>query len=134
MPTAIVDYYQTVEKVMGGAKATEDFFRLFVIPGMNHCGGGTGAISIDYLTYLENWVEKKQPPDEMIGARVSDSYLASLPCRMGLAQMRRRNSGLRQQEGGCSFRLIRRYRSALRGPCIRFPFRKICDGRSKQGH
>jgi hypothetical protein len=85
MPTAIVDYYQTVEKVMGGAKPTQDFFRLFVIPGMNHCGGGTGAYSIDYLTYLENWVEKQQPPDEMIGARVSDSYLASLPPPEGLS-------------------------------------------------
>ncbi len=79
MPTAIVDYYETVEKVMGGSKPTQDFFRLFIIPGMNHCGGGVGAYSIDYLTYLENWVERDQAPDEMIGARVSDAYLLSLP-------------------------------------------------------
>jgi hypothetical protein len=84
MPTAIVDYYQTVEKVMGGVEQTQDFFRLFVIPGMNHCGGGTGAYSIDYLTYLENWVEKNQPPDQMIAARVSDSYLAAQPLPEGL--------------------------------------------------
>jgi feruloyl esterase len=85
MPTAIVDYYETVEKVMGGAKPTQDFFRLFVIPGMNHCGDGVGAYSIDYLTYLENWVERDQAPNEMIGARVSDSYLLSLPLPEGLA-------------------------------------------------
>ena len=84
MPTAIVDYYETVEKVMGGSKPTQDFFRLFVIPGMNHCGGGVGAYSIDYLTYMENWVERDQAPDEMIGARVSDSYLLSLPLPEGL--------------------------------------------------
>ena len=64
---------------MGGSKPTQDFFRLFIIPGMNHCGGGVGAYSIDYLTYLENWVERDQAPDEMIGARVSDAYLLSLP-------------------------------------------------------
>jgi feruloyl esterase len=84
MPTAIVDYYETVEKVMGGAKSTQDFFRLFVIPGMNHCGSGVGAYSIDYLTYLENWVERDRAPDEMIGARVSDAYLLSLPLPEGL--------------------------------------------------
>jgi len=84
MPTAIVDYYQTVEKVIGGSKPTQDFFRLFVIPGMNHCGGGVGANSIDYLTYLENWVERDQVPDEMIGARISESYLLSLPLPEGL--------------------------------------------------
>jgi pimeloyl-ACP methyl ester carboxylesterase len=84
MPTAIVDYYETVEKVMGGSKPTQDFFRLFVIPGMNHCGDGVGAYSIDYLTYLENWVERDQAPDEMIGARISDAYLLSLPLPEGL--------------------------------------------------
>jgi hypothetical protein len=79
MPTAIVDYYQTVEKVMGGQQPTQDFFRLFIIPGMNHCGGGDGATTIDYLTYLEAWVEQNHAPDKMIGAHVSDSYLQSLP-------------------------------------------------------
>jgi len=79
MPTAIVDYYQTVEKVIGGQEPTQDFFRLFIIPGMNHCGGGDGATSIDYLSYLEAWVEQNRAPDKMIGAHVSDSYLNSLP-------------------------------------------------------
>ena len=68
MPTAIVDYYETVQKVMGGLESTQEFFRLFVIPGMNHCGGGDGASSIDYLSYLETWVEHNQRPDRMIGS------------------------------------------------------------------
>jgi hypothetical protein len=84
MPTAIVDYYQTVEKVMGGLEPTQDFFRLFIVPGMNHCAGGVGASSIDYLSYLEAWVERNQAPDKMIGAHVSESYLASLPLPSGL--------------------------------------------------
>jgi feruloyl esterase len=75
MPTAIVDYYQTVEKVMGGLASTQDFFRLFIIPGMNHCGGGDGASSIDYLSYLEGWVERNQAPDKMIGSHFTDSHL-----------------------------------------------------------
>ena len=35
---------------------------------MNHCFGGPGAFAIDYLSYLEAWVEKVQVPDKMIGA------------------------------------------------------------------
>jgi hypothetical protein len=77
MPTAIVDYYETVEKVMGGRQPTQDFFRLFMIPGMNHCWGGAGAYTIDYLSYLEAWVERTEAPDTMIGAHVSDAFLAS---------------------------------------------------------
>lgn len=70
IPGAIVDYYETVEKTMGGAAATEDFFRFFIIPGMNHCGGGDGAFAFDYLSYLEAWVERGQAPDVMTGAHV----------------------------------------------------------------
>jgi feruloyl esterase len=77
-PGAIVDYYQTVEKTMGGRAATRDFFRLFMIPGMNHCTGGDGAFAVDYLRYLENWMERGKAPDEMVGAHVESSYLLGL--------------------------------------------------------
>jgi hypothetical protein len=70
LPRTAADYYQTVEKVMGGAAATKDFFRLFLIPGMNHCTGGDGAFAVDYLSYMETWVEKGQAPDSMIGAHI----------------------------------------------------------------
>jgi feruloyl esterase len=62
------------ERTMGGRKATQDFFRLFMVPGMGHCSGGAGAYAIDYLTYLEDWREKGQAPDVMIGAHVKEEY------------------------------------------------------------
>jgi len=75
IPTDAIDYYETAEKTMGGRAATQEFFRLFVIPGMNHCNGGAGAFAIDYLTYLEAWVERGEAPEAMIGAHVrSDNY------------------------------------------------------------
>ena len=74
IPADAVDYYETVERTMGGRATTQEFFRLFVVPGMNHCTGGAGAFAIDYLTYLEAWVEQGQAPDRMIGAHVDDSY------------------------------------------------------------
>ena len=74
-PGGILDYYETVKRTMGGAASTEDFFRLFVIPGMKHCSGGDGAFAVDYLSYLEAWVDNNHPPDRMIGAHVDAGYL-----------------------------------------------------------
>jgi hypothetical protein len=70
MPEAVFDYYETVERVMGGREATQDFYRLFAIPGMNHCTGGDGVFAFDYLRYLEAWAEHGQAPDVMIGAHI----------------------------------------------------------------
>lgn len=72
IPSDAVDYYEMAEKTMGGRAATQDFFRLFLIPGMNHCTTGPGAFAIDYLTYLEAWVEKGQVPDKLIGAHIEN--------------------------------------------------------------
>lgn len=65
-----VDYYETVEKTMGGRAATQDFFRLFMVPGMDHCIGGDGASTIDWLGHLEDWVERGKAPDVIVGAHV----------------------------------------------------------------
>ncbi len=70
IPGAVFDYYETAEKTMGGRAATQEFYRLFTIPGMNHCGGGDGVSVFDYLSYLEVWVEQGRAPDVMIGAHL----------------------------------------------------------------
>ena len=57
--------FETVERTMGGAAATRDFFRLFLLPGREHCGGGDGAWAVDYLTYLDGWVENGVAPDSI---------------------------------------------------------------------
>jgi feruloyl esterase len=79
LPGAVIDYYETVERTMGGRASTQDFFRLFLIPGMNHCTGGAGAYAIDYVSYIERWVEQGKAPDVLMSAHVSDSYLATAP-------------------------------------------------------
>jgi feruloyl esterase len=70
-PSAVVDYYETVERLMGGRANTQDFFRLFMVPGMGHCAGGEGAWAIDYLSYLENWVEHGKAPGKLIGVHLA---------------------------------------------------------------
>jgi feruloyl esterase len=69
LATSSIGYYDAVEKLMGGRAATQDFFRLFLVPGVHHCGGGPGLTDFDALTLLETWVEKGQAPDVMIAGR-----------------------------------------------------------------
>jgi len=62
-------YYGAVEKRFGGKEQTQDFFRLFMVPGMDHCtvltNLGITHDSVDPLTALEKWVEEGEAPDEL---------------------------------------------------------------------
>jgi feruloyl esterase len=61
----LVRYYEKIAADNGGAQATMDWARLYLFPGMTHCGGGPSLDDFDPLAALENWVEKNQPPDTM---------------------------------------------------------------------
>ena len=41
--------------------------RLFMVPGMGHCGGGPGVNTFDSIGTIENWVEKGIAPDQIMG-------------------------------------------------------------------
>jgi len=69
-PGSTSDYYDSVISKMGGASKVQENFRLFMVPGMNHCGGGLGTDQFDMLTALENWVEKKETPASIPASRV----------------------------------------------------------------
>jgi feruloyl esterase len=56
---------------MGGAGKVQENYRLFMVPGMNHCQGGVGTDQFDMLTVLESWVEKKQAPASVQASRVA---------------------------------------------------------------
>jgi hypothetical protein len=75
MATSSIGYYEGVMKFMGGRKQTEDFFRLFLIPGVHHSGGGPGFTEFDSMTALENWVEKGQAPDKLIAGKLSNGIV-----------------------------------------------------------
>jgi feruloyl esterase len=69
-PLGQIEYYEKVERTMGGRAQTQDFARLFVIPGQSHIPGNIGAESIDYIGALEDWVEKGKAPDVLIGHKL----------------------------------------------------------------
>lgn len=75
MATSSIGYYEGVTQLMGGRKQTEDFFRLFLVPGVHHGGGGPGFTEFDSLTALENWVEKGQSPEKLIAGHLSNGVV-----------------------------------------------------------
>jgi feruloyl esterase len=63
-PGNTVNYYNSVVKRLGAPK-TADSIRLFMIPGMAHCGGGEGPNTFDMVSALEQWVEQGRAPEQI---------------------------------------------------------------------
>jgi feruloyl esterase len=63
-PHEMIDYYERMTAANGAS--TPDFARLFLIPGMGHCSGGAATDSWDGLQALVDWVEKSEPPKQII--------------------------------------------------------------------
>jgi hypothetical protein len=82
--TNTVDYYASVKKEMGESKA-DGFVRLYMVPGMQHCGGGAGPnvfgqqgvpkadASRDIDAAMEAWVEQGRAPDKIVAAKLDQS-------------------------------------------------------------
>lgn len=66
-PSSSIAYYRSVLKTMG--ESIPDFYRLFMVPGMAHCGGGAGASDFDMIGALEQWVEHGTAPSRILASR-----------------------------------------------------------------
>ncbi|MEU0835202.1 tannase/feruloyl esterase family alpha/beta hydrolase [Streptomyces sp. NPDC005969] len=60
-----VQYRKQVERELGGSKNVDDFYRLFLAPGTNHCGLNGGDGSADGLAALTAWVEHGKAPQTL---------------------------------------------------------------------
>jgi feruloyl esterase len=67
-PLASVNFYKGVKSAIDD-KTVSSSMRLFMVPGMGHCGGGEGPNTFDMMVPLEQWVEKGQAP-----ARIEASH------------------------------------------------------------
>jgi len=58
-----IDYYERMTKANGGPEQVMNWSRLYLAPGVGHCGGGPVALdTFDMLTALVDWVEKGTAP------------------------------------------------------------------------
>ena len=70
-------YYESVLARSGGAKAralrdVQEFYRLYMVPGMLHCAGGPGPNAFDLQTALERWVEQKEAPEAVVATHLTN--------------------------------------------------------------
>jgi hypothetical protein len=73
-PLNTINYYKSVRKAMG-ARAADEFVRLFMAPGMLHCGGGAGPNTFDALTALEQWAEEGKAPEKIIASHSTNGVV-----------------------------------------------------------
>jgi feruloyl esterase len=69
MPGGTIEYYNRVKRELGGGYAqTQTFARLFLAPGVGHCGGGVGPQPQGLLDAVVNWVENGQAPERILSS------------------------------------------------------------------
>ncbi|MFH8625894.1 tannase/feruloyl esterase family alpha/beta hydrolase [Streptomyces vietnamensis] len=66
-------YRKQVERLMGGTKKVDDFYRLFLAPGTDHCGLNGQDGSADGLSALVDWVERGEAPKTLSATLVNDA-------------------------------------------------------------
>jgi len=66
-----IQYYDDVSRAMGNKNKADEFFRLFLAPGMHHCGGGPGPNTLDALGALESWVEGGIAPEAITASHAT---------------------------------------------------------------
>ena len=72
-PQGSINYYTRVQRLMGDSNKTTNFARLFLAPGVAHCGFGPGAQPANPLNQLVTWVESGQAPSSLNGVTVDPS-------------------------------------------------------------
>jgi feruloyl esterase len=64
-----INYYKRVVDTLGGEGKTADSIRLFMAPGMAHCGGGEGPNTFDMMNAITAWREDGHVPERIIASR-----------------------------------------------------------------
>ena len=84
-PLSSINYYESVLSFFGTGKArgrtlqeVQSFYRLFMAPGMAHCGGGPGPNTFDMQAVLEQWVEHGIAPGRIVATHAVNGVVDRL--------------------------------------------------------
>jgi pimeloyl-ACP methyl ester carboxylesterase len=75
-PGYSLEYRARVAANMG---KIDDFYRLYMVPGMLHCGGGDAPTNVDWQAAIEAWVEKGMPPGALSASGAQGETQTLLP-------------------------------------------------------
>ena len=67
-PIGTIAYYKNVAGTVPNAGSS---VRLFMAPGVYHCGGGPGPDQFDLLGALDNWVKTGKPPETLLATKAN---------------------------------------------------------------
>ena len=112
-----IKYYKSVVENLGGASNASNSVRLFMAPGMGHCGGGEGPNVFDKVGALERWVEQGKAPDALIAIaqhqRQGGSHASAVPLSSGRQSTRAPAASTTRPISSA----VRRSAERSRGPC-----------------
>jgi feruloyl esterase len=91
-PEKTVEFFNNVVKDQGSIEEAQKFARLFLVPGMTHCGGGPGpnALNVvldasapedsDIVSALDAWVTKGKAPERIVATKfyVNDNFFSGV--------------------------------------------------------
>jgi pimeloyl-ACP methyl ester carboxylesterase len=69
---ATLNYYHALQQTLGAGR-TQSFVKLYLFPGVGHCGGGEGPDSFDLLSPMMAWVERGVAPHKIVASKVDDA-------------------------------------------------------------
>lgn len=105
-----IDYFESVVKAQNGREKTEQFFRVFLVPGLYHCGGGPGATAFggsmpspvvdadhDVTSAVARWVEQGVGPQRIVATK----YVDNAPAK-----------GIALQRPLCAYPMVARYKGS----------------------
>jgi feruloyl esterase len=69
-PANTIAYYKAVERTVSGDQ--ESWMRLFMLPGVGHCGGGVGPDQADFIGALDRWRDTGAAPQRIEASRVTN--------------------------------------------------------------
>ncbi|CAB3807425.1 Mono(2-hydroxyethyl) terephthalate hydrolase [Paraburkholderia ultramafica] len=71
-PLFTIAYYEAMQSTMGASDVSQ-FARLYVIPGVGHCGGGEGFPNIDLVSQITGWAEQAKAPNAVMTYQTDSS-------------------------------------------------------------
>lgn len=66
-PQMTIDYFEAVRQ---RDRSAAQYMRLFMMPGVLHCGGGTGCDVADWFSVISNWVEHGNAPERVVAKKL----------------------------------------------------------------
>lgn len=83
---ATLDYYGAVRKRLG--RTADESVRLFMVPGMNHCGQGPGPSQLDQIGDIDRWISSGQAPQQILAIRPKNPLAAYLGGKIEIVRSR----------------------------------------------